>query len=358
MKNVTLILDDGSRFQGKSFGYEKPVSGEVVFNTAMMGYPECLTDPSYKGQILVLTYPVIGNYGVPPLHTDESGLAVFVESDKIHASALIVTDYSEIYSHWNAKESLGEWLNREQSPAITGIDTRELTKVLREKGVMNGKIVFEGDTCETCAAANEAQNLVEQVSCKEVIRYNEGASKKVVVVDCGIMHSLMHSLKANDVEIIRVPWNFDFNTIEFDGLFLSNGPGDPAACTTTIENVKKFMANKSNCPCIGVGLGHQIMALAAGAEVYKMKYGHHSHNQPIRKAGTNTCYITDQNHGYAVESESLSADWKVTFTNLNDGSNEGIKHNTSPWFGVQFLPETINGPIDAEFSIEGFIKSL
>ena len=227
MRNVTLILDDGSRFCGKSFGYEKPVAGEVVFNTAMSGYPESLTDPSYAGQLMTLTYPLAGNYGVPPFTFAPDGLPVFMESERIHAEALIVSDYSGNYSHWNAVESLGNWLKREQVPGITGIDTRELTKVLREHGVMMGKIVFDDDPDNVPQAAYAGVNYVDKVSCREVIRYNTGEGrKKVLLVDCGVKANIIRCLLKRDVEVIRVPWDYDFNGLEFDGLFISNGPGD------------------------------------------------------------------------------------------------------------------------------------
>lgn len=225
MRNVTLILDDGSRFHGKSFGYEKPVAGEVVFNTAMMGYPESLTDPSYAGQLMTLTYPLVGNYGVPAFTMEENGLATFMESDRIYASAIIVSDYSLAYNHWNAKESLADWLKREQVPGITGVDTRELTKVLREHGVMMGKIVFDDEPDNIPEADYNGVNFVDKVSCKEIIRYNEeGGRKKVVLVDCGVKHNIIRCLLRRGVEVIRVPWDYDFNTLEFDGLFLANGP--------------------------------------------------------------------------------------------------------------------------------------
>ena len=238
MRNVTLILDDGSRFSGKSFGYEKPVAGEVVFNTAMTGYPESLTDPSYAGQLMTLTYPLVGNYGVPPFTIEANGLPTFMESEKIHAEAIIVSDYSEKYNHWNAVESLADWLKREQIPGITGIDTRELTKVLREHGVMMGKIVFDDEPDNIPEATYAGVNYVDKVSCKEVIRYNEGeGKKKVVLVDCGVKANIIRCLLKRDVEIIRVPWNYDFNGLEFDGLFISNGPGDPED-VVPIQNLK------------------------------------------------------------------------------------------------------------------------
>ena len=358
MRNVTLILDDGSHFHGKSFGYEKPVAGEVVFNTAMMGYPESLTDPSYAGQLMTLTYPLVGNYGVPPFSVEPNGLATFMESNKIYASAIIVSDYSEEYSHWNAVESLASWLKREQVPGITGIDTRQLTKTLREHGVMMGKIIFDDEPENIPSATYEGVNYVEKVSCKEIIRYNEGAGKKVVLVDCGVKNNIIRNLLTRGVEVIRVPWDYDFNDLDFDGLFLANGPGDPDMCEATVENIRKFLANPNIRPCMGICMGNQLLSKAAGASIYKLKYGHRSHNQPVRQLGTNRCFVTSQNHGYAVDSETLPADWEPMFVNMNDGSNEGIRHKTNPWFSAQFHPEACSGPVDTEFLFDDFIQLL
>lgn len=358
MRNVTLFLDDGTKFSGKSFGYEKPVAGEVVFNTAMMGYPESLTDPSYAGQLLVLTYPLVGNYGVPPFTIGENGLPDFMESERIHISALIVNDYSEAYSHWNATESLADWLKREQVPGITGIDTRELTKVLREHGVMMGKIIFDDEPQNIPEAQYDGVNFVAQVSCTEVIHYNAGASKKVVLVDCGVKSNIIRSLIQYDVEVIRVPWNYDFNQLEFDGLFLANGPGDPDTCSEAVENIRKFLQNPHIRPCMGICMGNQLLSKAAGASIYKLKYGHRSHNQPVRLVGTEKCFVTTQNHGYAVDSKTLPADWEPLYINMNDGSNEGVRHKTNPWFSAQFHPEACSGPVDTNFMFEQFVKLL
>lgn len=356
MRNVTLILDDGSRFQGKSFGYEKPVAGEVVFNTAMTGYPESLTDPSYAGQLMTLTYPLIGNYGVPPITSDSNGLPVFMESEKIHAEAIIVSEYSEEYSHWNAKETLADWLKRERIPGITGIDTRELTKILRERGVMMGKIIF--DDMDILPESQYAGiNYVDKVSCKEVIRYNKGAHKKMVLIDCGVKTNIIRCLLKRNVEIIRVPWDYDFNDILYDGLFISNGPGDPETCDAAVQNIRKAMCNPE-LPIFGICMGNQLLAKAGGATIYKLKYGHRSHNQPVRMMGTNCCFITSQNHGYAVDNGSLGFDWEPLFVNMNDGSNEGIRHKTNPWFSAQFHPEAASGPTDTEFLFDEFVKLL
>ncbi|MFA6819322.1 MAG: glutamine-hydrolyzing carbamoyl-phosphate synthase small subunit [Bacteroidaceae bacterium] len=358
MKNVTLLLDDGTEFHGKSFGYEKPIAGEVVFNTAMMGYPESLTDPSYAGQILTLTYPLIGNYGVPPFTIEPNGIATFMESDRIYASALIVSEYSGDYSHWNGVESLGEWLKREEVPGITGIDTRELTKILREHGVMMGKIIFDDQKDHIPSAQYSGVNYVAQVSCKEIIHYNKGVGKKVVLVDCGVKNNIIRELLSRHLEVIRVPWDYDFNTLNFDALFLANGPGDPETCIDTVNNIRKFLAAETVHPCMGICMGNQLLSKAAGASIYKLKYGHRSHNQPVRLVGTNKCYITSQNHGYCVDNQTLPKEWKPLFLNMNDGSNEGVKHENRPWFSVQFHPEACSGPIDTEFLFDDFVKML
>ena len=357
-RKVTLRLEDGTEFHGTSFGYEKPVAGEVVFNTAMMGYPESLTDPSYAGQLMTLTFPLVGNYGVPPFTFEENGLPTFMESEKIHVRAIIVSDYSREFSHWNGVETLADWLKREQVPGITGIDTRQLTKVLREHGVMMGKILFDDMPDEVPEADYAGVNFVDQVSCREVIKYNEGADKKVVLVDCGVKANILRCLIRRGVEVIRVPWNYDFNELEFDGLFLANGPGDPESCEVTVQNIRRFLANPVVRPCMGICMGNQLLSKAAGARIYKLKYGHRSHNQPVRKVGTETCFITSQNHGYAVDSSSLPADWEPMFVNMNDGSNEGVRHKKNPWFSAQFHPEACSGPVDTEYMFDDFVKLL
>lgn len=357
-RKVTLRLEDGTEFHGTSFGYEKPVAGEVVFNTAMMGYPESLTDPSYAGQLMTLTFPLVGNYGVPPFTFEENGLPTFMESEKIHVRAIIVSDYSREFSHWNGVETLDDWLKREQVPGITGIDTRQLTKVLREHGVMMGKILFDDMPDEVPEADYAGVNFVDQVSCREVIKYNEGADKKVVLVDCGVKANILRCLIRRGVEVIRVPWNYDFNELEFDGLFLANGPGDPETCEVTVQNIRRFLANPVVRPCMGICMGNQLLSKAAGARIYKLKYGHRSHNQPVRKVGTETCFITSQNHGYAVDSSSLPADWEPMFVNMNDGSNEGVRHKKNPWFSAQFHPEACSGPVDTEYMFDDFVKLL
>ena len=372
-KEAKLILSDGTVFCGWSFGFEGETVGEVVFNTAMTGYPESLTDPSYAGQILVTTFPLIGNYGVPDTGIGEDGLPLFMESDRIHPKAIVVADYSEQYSHWNAKESLASWLKREKVPGISGIDTRRLTKVLREHGVMMGRVVIEGAGIESQQTEQDygSVNWVEKVSCKEVITYNEGAGKRVVLVDCGVKANIIRCLIRRGMEVIRVPWDYDFNQLEFDGLFLANGPGDPEQCEVTVSHIRKFLETESQKssngeivkssnirPCMGICLGNQLLARAAGAKTYKLKYGHRSHNQPVREVGTNRCFMTSQNHGYAVDDSTLPADWEPLFVNMNDGSNEGIRHKSNPWMSAQFHPEAYSGPTDTEWMFDEFVKML
>jgi len=354
VKKVRLILENGEEFEGFSFGAEKSASGEVVFSTGMVGYPESLTDPSYKGQILVLTYPLIGNYGVPGKET-ENGLVKNFESDSIQITALIVSDYSFEYSHWSARKSLAEWLKEENIPGIHGIDTRKLTKTLREKGAMLGKIVFDDEDVELFDP--NVIDIVKDVKIEKPVIYNEKPNqKKVVVVDCGIKLNIIRNLLKRNLTVIRVPHDYDFLTQLFDGLVISNGPGDPKMCNKTIYNVGRAL--KHNIPTFGICLGNQILALAAGGNTYKLKYGHRSQNQPCTLVGTKRCYITTQNHGFAVDMKSLSDEWQEYFVNANDGTNEGLKHKTKPFMSCQFHPENFPGPKDTEFLFDEFLKMI
>lgn len=352
-KPVKLILDDGTVFHGRSFGAERASAGEVVFSTAMVGYPESLTDPSYLGQILVTTFPLVGNYGVPE-DTYSNGISDFFESEKVQVSGFIISDYSHEYSHWNAKKSLGEWLKEHNVPGIYGIDTRELTKILRERGSMLGKIVFE-DENEIDFIDPNIENQVAKASCKEIIEYGSG-DKTVVLIDCGVKHNIIRSLLKRNVKILRVPWDYDFHQLEWDGLFITNGPGNPDFCEITVQNIRKAM--DGNKPICGICMGNQLLAKAGGATTYKLKYGHRSHNQPVRMVGTDTCYITSQNHGFAVSNASLGEEWETLFINLNDGTNEGVRHKTKPFFSAQFHPEAASGPTDTDPFFDMFIENL
>jgi carbamoyl-phosphate synthase small subunit len=349
-----LVLEDGTVFEGKSFGYEGSTAGEVVFNTAMTGYPESLTDPSYEGQILVTTFPLQGNYGVPPRGTDPRGISDNFEGDHIHCKALVVQDYSWNNSHWQSDRSLSEWLTEEKIPGIYDIDTRALTKHLRDKGSMLGKIIVDGCGDVEFYDPNK-ENLVAKTSCKDVQEYGDG-EKLVALVDCGVKHNIVRCLVNRGVRVVRVPWDYDFTTIPYDGLFISNGPGDPDMAQATVANIRK--AIEIGKPICGICMGNQLLSKAAGAKTYKLKYGHRSHNQPVRRVGTNTCFVTSQNHGFAVDSATLPADWEPLFVNMNDGTNEGIRHKSKPFFSAQFHPEASSGPRDTEFLFDEFIALL
>lgn len=355
-----LQLEDGSVFSGFSFGARKETSGEVVFNTGMVGYPESFTDPSYRGQILTLTYPLIGNYGVPADMGHE--FAHTYESTRIHMEGLVVSEYSEFHHHWSAERGLSDLLKEQDKAGIQGIDTRALTKKLREHGVMAGRITttkpLEG--FEKLGAA--ARHVVSEVSVeapKEYLAKDFSVSstgKRVAVVDCGCKHTIIKSLLNRGVNVVRVPWNKSFEDIDADGLLFSNGPGDPQACGDTVELASK--AIEANMPTFGICLGSQAIALAAGADTYKLKFGHRSQNQPCKLVGSPRFFITSQNHGYAVDNKTLPDGWVVWFENVNDGTNEGIRHATKPVMGVQFHPEAMPGPVDTGFLFDEFVSLL
>jgi len=341
--NAQLILEDGTVFRGRSVGSPKSVSGEVVFNTGMVGYTEALTDPSYRGQIMTLTFPLVGNYGVPREF----------ESPRIQASALVVSEMAHEYSHSAAERSLPQWLQDEGIPCIAGIDTRALTKRLRTRGCMLGKLVV--DDADVALDDPNTRNLVAEVSAGAPEIF-EGKGKRIVLVDCGAKGSIVEELRKRDLTVIRVPWDYDFLTEDFDGLFISNGPGDPTACATTILNIRR--AIESEKPIMGICLGNQLLALAAGANTYKLKFGHRGHNQPCVEVGTGRCYITSQNHGFAVDENTLPEGWHPWFRNANDGSNEGIRHATKPFLSVQFHPEAAPGPVDCNYLFDKFVGMM
>lgn len=363
---LKLILKDGTEVIGESFGYlpkkGETIDGEVVFNTAMVGYPETFTDPSYSGQILVCTYPMIGNYGVPGECTLDASLSKRLESLKVHLRGIIISEYCEDPSHWESKKALEKFLIKHKIPAIKNVDTRALTQKLREHGVMLGKIVDESVKYKKGMEFNDPNvaNLVAEVSAKKKVTLEpEGKAKATVVLyDCGIKHNIIRSFLERDVRVIRLPWDYDLKDVKesYDGVFVSNGPGDPEMADKTIESMKWAM--KQNKTIFGICLGCQIMGLAAGAKTYKLKYGHRSANQPCSDQGDNRCYITSQNHGFAIDEKTLPKGWKVWFKNTNDGTVEGIKHSTKPWFSVQFHPEASPGPEDAAYLFDYFIEKL
>lgn len=346
-----LVLDDGTEFHGHSFGAPNSAAGEVVFSTAMNGYPESLTDPSYKGQILVATFPLIGNYGVPDVRLVDN-MAEFFESDHVQISGLVISDYSFSYSHWNAAKSLSDWLNEHHVPGIHGVDTRMLTKIIREKGAMLGKIIIND---EIPFYDPNKDNLVDQVSVRESITYGNG-KYHILLVDCGTKNNIIRCLLKRDTTVHRVPWDYPVDPSGYDGVLFSNGPGDPKMCDATIQSAKKLL--KGKVPVFGICLGSQIMALADGADTYKLKYGHRSHNQPVIMNGTKRCFITSQNHGFAIETSTLPSAWEPWFENLNDRTCEGIRHKSMPFFAVQFHPEASAGPVDTEFLFDDFMKMV
>jgi carbamoyl-phosphate synthase/aspartate carbamoyltransferase/dihydroorotase len=365
-----LRLETGEIFSGRAFGHvsDSGISGELVFSTGMVGYVESLTDPSFKSQILVMTYPLIGNYGVPSKNNvDQSGLLQHFESDRIHLSGLIVGDESRDWSHWNSIESLHSWLKREKVPGITGIDTRLLTKLIRERGVVKAQIVYDPTTTPDFNFISK--NLVQLVSTTQIISIKsptfdlEKGGVRILVIDCGLKYNQIRCLLKYNVSVKIVPWNYPFlNDNSFDRIFISNGPGDPTDCGELINNLRQFIqqektSGNSPRPIFGICLGHQILALAIGATTYKMKYGNRGLNIPCQLIGTKRAFVTSQNHGYAVDVKSLPSEWSELFVNANDGSNEGIWCREAPFFSVQFHPEARPGPEDSEFLFQLFVEN-
>ncbi|MFH1833256.1 MAG: glutamine-hydrolyzing carbamoyl-phosphate synthase small subunit [Candidatus Levyibacteriota bacterium] len=346
-----LILEDGTTLEGQSFGAEISVAGEVVFSTGMVGYPESITDPSYQGQILIMTYPLIGNYGVPKKS--------YWESDSIKVSGLIVSSYIDTPSHFQNTMTLSRWLKNENIPSLEIADTRFLAQKIREKGTMLGKIILN-KTLDFYDP--NKRNLVADVSSKKVEILGNG-KKTIVLIDCGVKRNIVNNLLKKGVKIIKVPWDFDpFNSflhpggvkLNFDGIVISNGPGDPKMANKTIETIKKALEKK--IPIFGICLGNQILALAAGGDTYKLKFGHRSQNQPCVMSDSQRCFITVQNHGFAVE--KIPKDFKPWFINANDKSNEGIIHKNLPFMSVQFHPEATPGPQDTEWIFDYFLERI
>lgn len=367
-KKAALVLEDGTFFLGKGFGAARKLSGEVVFSTSMVGYPEALTDPSYKGQILALTYPLVGNYGVPPYDVN-LGVPIYFESDRIQTSGLIIHELCTEPYHWASTRTLDKWLKDENIPGIWGIDTRRLTKKLRTNGVMLGiiQVCKEGEEISLENLLLEAKNipnpnetdLVKEVSVKDPVCYDVDGKFKVVLVDCGVKNNIIRNLLKRGVDVIRVPYDFSAEQIlayKPDGVFLSNGPGDPKKCVKTVESVRELV---EKAPVMGICLGAQILALSQGGDTYKLKFGHRSQNQPALDIKSKRCYITTQNHGYAIDTECFCRiPLEPWFLNANDKTVEGVKHKNKPVFAVQWHPEASPGPYDTEFLFDAFVKNM
>ncbi|GMS99898.1 hypothetical protein PENTCL1PPCAC_22073 [Pristionchus entomophagus] len=361
--HATLYLDDGSEFRGTLFGATKSVVGEIVFQTGMVGYVESLTDPSYADQLLALTYPMIGNYGVPDdSKRDEFGLSP-LESDRVWPTALIVDrlcpDGEE--SHYESVQSLSQWLRKAGVPGLSGIDVRQLTKRIREHGTMKAKIVIETDDAASRPFKDIYEtNQVDVVSRKEPTVLGNG-SRTILAVDCGLKNNQLRCLLRRGLKVKVVPWTYPIDQEkDIDGVFLSNGPGDPEKCTPLVQRLSAMISRPDCPPIFGICLGHQLLSRAAGASTYKLPFGNRGHNQPCTHAGTGRCFITSQNHGFAVDAKSFptGSGWRTLFTNENDESNEGVVHETRPFFSVQFHPEHTAGPTDCEFLFDVFIDAI
>ena len=386
---VTLELQDGIAVQGYSFGAEKAAAGELVFQTGMVGYPESITDPSYEGQILVITFPLVGNYGVPDRNLQDElveSLPRYFESNRIHIAGLVIAHYTDQYSHWLAQSSLAAWLKEQGIPAVYGIDTRALTKHLRDCGSMLGRLALQKPGSDFIRATSaewrdsfeipdwldpNVQNLVAKVSIKKPQLYTpptdfdssklqlgpDGKTLRILAIDVGMKYNQIRCFVKRGVELLVVPWDYDFSNEQYDGLFISNGPGDPSVLTDLNVKLAKILESKKT-PVFGICLGHQLLARASGASTLKLKFGNRGHNIPCTSTISGKCYITSQNHGFAVDVDTLTPGWKPLFVNANDGSNEGIYHTELPYFSVQFHPESTPGPRDTEYLFDVFIQSL
>lgn len=364
---AVLALEDGTVLEGKGFGFPCDVSGEVVFNTGMVGYPESLTDPSYYGQILIQTYPLIGNYGIPKKTTEKFDVPLQFESDRIQVTGYAISELQRAPSHWAKDKTLDEWLKEEKIPGIYEIDTRELTKKIRINGVMLGilKVGEEINLDEIISRLNSIEDpntkdLVKSVTVEKPVEYVSGNSPKIVIIDCGVKFGIIRNLLSRNADIIRVPYDFSTEKIfsyEPAGIVISNGPGDPKMCVKTIETVRESL--EANIPVMGICLGNQILGLAAGGDTYKLKFGHRAQNHPCADLQTNRVYITTQNHGYAIDAHSLKeSGFEVSFINVNDKTVEGIKHKSKSIFGIQFHPEASPGPYETGFLFDNFVNKV
>lgn len=344
-----LVLKDGTKISGHLFGASKTTAGEIVFSTAMTGYIEALTDPSYFGQILVLTYPLVGNYGVPK--------SAFFQSKKIQVAGLVISCLSKNPSHYQSQNSLSEWLKKDNVPGISGIDTRALTQKIRQKGTMLGKI--ETDSQKTDFYDPNKDNLVAKVSIRKPKIYKNKKNKKtILLIDCGCKRAIIKSFLKRNINVLAVPWDYDpfKSNSSFQGIVFSNGPGNPQMADKTIKTAQQAL--KAEIPCLGICLGNQILALAAGAQTYKLKFGHRSLNQPVKNLLTHQCFITSQNHGFAIDQKTLPSSWRPWFLNLNDQTCEGIISENNLFMAVQFHPEGHPGPEDTNFIFDEFSKKI
>jgi carbamoyl-phosphate synthase small subunit len=367
-KSAALLLEDGTFFVGKGFGAELNVVGEAVFTTGMVGYPESMTDPSFAGQVLCFTYPLIGNYGVPGKDdVDRFGLPVHFESESIKVSGLIVQEYCERPSHWASRTTLPEWMKGEGIPGISGIDTRALVSTLREKGVMMSALA-NGTELPT---RKELASMIEKANRYDSVDYVKGVSKKrsyaygssentVVLIDCGVKLSIIRNILKRGYRVVRVPFNASYSDVMAcnpDGVVISNGPGDPTLCEDTVKTAGRLV--DSEIPLLGICLGEQLIALSQGVDTYKLRYGHRGQNKPVVDLTTGRGYVTSQNHGYAVNREKLeNSPMKVWFINADDGSIEGTLHQNRPCIAVQFHPEGSPGPYDTEFVFDNFVSLM
>ena len=369
VRQARLVLEDGSEYSGFSFGKARSQAGEVVFYTGMGGYPQALTDPAFRGQILVSTYPLLGNTGIPvkpktgEAFVDGQGIPLHFESSQVQVSGLVVSEACNEPSHYSSGATLQAWLEKNNVPGVFGIDTRALAVRLRENGVMQGKILIEGSR-DLTMDSGVIQNPVQDVSCREPKTFKqvnaenlrEGRTLKIAIIDCGVKANILRCLLNRNAEITLLPWNYELKDNEYDGIILCGGPGDPKACGKTIATVRRAFERKK--PIFGTGIGNLIMALAAGGDTYKLPYGHRGQNQPCLEAGTERCYVTSQNHGYAVRPESLPRGWEPWFINANDNTIEGIRSVNGPFSAVQFYPEGCPGPRDTEFLIDSFLEEV
>lgn len=368
LDRATLTIKDGPVFSGYSFGADKNISGEAVFTTSLVGYVESMTDPSYKGQILCFTQPLIGNYGVPSSsEKDEFNLLKYVESKDVQPIGIVVADAALEHSHWTAVESLQQWCQRSGVAAISGVDTRQLVTYLRDNGSSLARITVgeEYDADEDAAFEDpDFVNLVHKVSTKAPFHVacppSHSKGVHIAVYDCGAKENILRCMVQRGASLTVFPYDYDLEKIadQFDGIFISNGPGDPTHCSSTIENLQKIMDKHPELPIFGICLGHQLLALASGAKTVKLKYGNRAHNIPALDLLTGKCHITSQNHGFAVDAETLGDGFVPYFTNLNDLSNEGMTHSSKPIFSTQFHPEAKGGPQDTVFLFDKFFDNV